>query len=340
MTAAGGSEARTRRICEAGGVSVATSPGRVGVDAVSPRLAASYAHCHALTRRAAQSFYRGMTLTPEPKRSGLFAVYAWMRAADDAADGDGERTGGADRLAAFRERTAAVLDGPAPADGDDAFWPAFAEAVRRYAVPRAALDAQLAGQAADLAPRDVRDEAALRRYCDRVASSVGFCCVAVWGHDDDAGVPDLVRARGRALQRTNILRDVAEDAARGRTYVPADARARHGLGGDRWAAVVSGRPSTGAGENAPAAFGRLMAEQIAAARADYAASAKLERHLHPDGRAASWTLARSYRCLLERIARDPAAVIRGRVRLPPTAKMRVAAAGLLRYRRRHRGAAW
>ena len=268
----------------------------------------SAAFCRALTRREAKSFYRGMALTPEPKRSALFAVYAWMRAADDAADAEGGDP--AVRLEAFRGATDAALGDAPPADDAASFWPAFARAVMTYGIQRAWLDEQLAGQADDLGAVDLATQDELERYCDRVAGSVGRCCVAVWGHDAAAALPGLVAQRGRALQLTNILRDVAEDASRGRVYLPRDARERFGCGVDRWTAAPG--------------FVDLMQDQIERARLCYAASARLEAHLHPDGRRASWALMETYRQLLERIARDPAAVLRTRVSLPWSAKAAVA----------------
>ena len=125
--------------------------------------------------------------------------------------------------------------------------------------------------------------------------------MAVWGHQ---------ARRGRALQLTNILRDVVEDASRGRVYLPRDARERFGCGVDRWTAAPG--------------FADLMQDQIERARSFYAASAGLEAHLHPDGRRASWALMETYRQLLERIAQDPAAVLRTRVSLPWSAKAAVA----------------
>lgn len=284
----------------------------------------SDAFCRALTRREAKSFYRGMALTPEPKRSALFAVYAWMRAADDAADGPAPAGGAwpAARLAAFGRATDAALAGPPPDDHAACFWPAFARAVGAYGIERRWLDEQLAGQADDLGPVDLQTDAELERYCDRVAGSVGRVCTAVWGHDDNPALPELVALRGRALQRTNILRDVAEDAGRGRVYVPRDSR-------DRFAGLSRAGAGTSPGgwfaSLDDAGFIDLMNAEIDRARQAYDASAGLEAHLHPDGRASSWALMEVYRRLLERIARDPGAVRRGRVALPVSTKLRIAA---------------
>lgn len=271
----------------------------------------SSSFCRAVTRREAKSFYRGMSLTPEPKRSALFAVYAWMRAADDAADAATE-TGGvtpAARLDAFREATDAALSGAVPADDGASFWPAFTDAVRTYGIERSWLDEQLVGQAGDTGAVDLATAEELEVYCDRVAGSVGRCCVAVWGHDGDRSISGMVAGRGRALQLTNILRDVAEDAGRGRVYLPRDERARFGCTGEGW--------------TASAGFSDLMRFQIERARALYASSSALEHHLHPDGRRASWALMETYRRLLERIAGDPQRVRHARVSLPWTAKAAV-----------------
>jgi len=264
-----------------------------------------------------------MSLTPEPKRSALFAVYAWMRAADDVAD-TATRLGGAEpaaRLAAFRDATDAALGGAVPADDAKSFWPAFADAVRTYGIERRWLDEQLAGQADDLGPVDIASFDTLRSYCDQVAGSTGRCCVAVWGHDGDSALPGRVADRGRAMQLTNILRDVSEDAGRGRIYLPRDERERFGC--------------TGAGWMTSAGFADLMGFQIERARSFYASSAGLEDHLDPDGRAASWALMEVYRRLLERIAKDPMAVLCTRVSVPRWQKAAVLVkSGLSRTTRR------
>ncbi|MEO1237589.1 MAG: phytoene/squalene synthase family protein [Planctomycetota bacterium] len=284
----------------------------------SPEVEASYAYCRRVARRAAGNFYRGMRLTPEPKRSALFAVYAWMRAADDTVDNPPESgpetvPGAACRLDAFAEATDRAID-PAAALPDGELWPAVRDTVTRYAIPREYLGEMLAGQRGDLGGVAMKDFGELYTYCYRVASVVGLTCVKVWGDDGDPSVAKLAEYRGVALQLTNVLRDVAEDARRGRVYLPADELTRFGL-----------PPEALRGDADEQAFVRLMRFQLERARSYYEMSATLERHLMPDCRATSWAIMRTYRVLLERIAERPARVLGGRVSLPLTRKLAVVA---------------
>ncbi|BAM04136.1 phytoene/squalene synthase family protein [Phycisphaera mikurensis] len=282
------------------------------------------AACRERTRRLARSFHAGMRLTPEPGFSALCVVYVWMHAADEIADGppplDGDRVAEAER---FWSRTTRILDGgeaahPAsaatPAPGPP-LWPALAWLARGFALPRDALRGVIDGQLADLSFTQPPSEAALDAYCRRVASTVGRVCVAVWG-GDPAATGHLADARGVALQRTNVLRDVAEDAARGRVYLPADALARHGLVP---ADLAAPPPDDATGDR----LRRLLAEQVDLARAWYDRSAALEVRLPRRGRASSGAIGGVYRALLEEIARDPLAVLSRRVR--PTRPKRLAA---------------
>ena len=282
--------------------------------------AASYRHCRAVARRAAGNFYHGMRLTPEPKRSAIFALYAWMRQADDHADGGRPPRACLDALKQFQGDTHAAVD-PATPLPDGALWPAVRDLVQRYRLDRCHLDAMLDAQRDDALGRSYGDFDGLYRYCYRVASVVGLCCVRVWGDDGHAGVKKLAEYRGVALQLTNILRDVAEDAGRGRVYLPAEDLDRFGY------------PAAGFRERrADEAFHRLMQFQIERARSYYDMSASLERHLSPDCRATSWAIRDTYRRLLERIAARPEAVLTRRVSLPLMTKLGVVTRAMVKQR--------
>lgn len=284
---------------------------------MSPELEASYTYCRRLARRAAGNFYRGMRLTPEPKRSSIFAIYAWMRTADDLADGPGAGPDRAEVIDSFRQETVAAIDPAAPQPGPGGLWLALRDTVDTYGIPVGHLHAMLDGQVDDLGTVAVKDFGQLERYCYRVASVVGLTCVKVWGDDGDPAVGGLAERRGVALQLTNVLRDVAEDAERGRVYLPADELARFGVSPDQLRAGP-----------ASADFLALMRFQIDRARAYYAASAGLEQHLTRDCRATSWAIMRTYRVLLERIARRPDRVLCGRVGLSLPTKLAVVGGAL------------
>jgi phytoene synthase len=172
------------------------------------------------------SFYSAMRVLPERRREAMFALYDFCRAVDDIADERGPATP-AERLAAlecWRDDIAAMFAGRAPAH-----LAVLDEATRSYHLTREDFDAVIDGMAMDAA-RDIRapDWATLDLYCDRVASAVGRLSVRIFGLPDDPGVA-LAYHLGRALQLTNILRDIDEDASAGRLYLPREALAAAGM---------------------------------------------------------------------------------------------------------------
>lgn len=164
------------------------------------------------------SFYAGMRILPKAEREAMFAIYGFCRLVDDIADEEGDHTERAAELAQWRRDIDALYDGGDP--GQAAF---LAEAVRRFGLERADFMAVIDGMQMDL-DRDIRwpDFAELDLYCDRVASAVGRLSVRVFGMERDTGLA-LAHHLGRALQFTNILRDIDEDAAIGRVYLPKEA---------------------------------------------------------------------------------------------------------------------
>jgi phytoene synthase len=171
-------------------------------------------HCARITHRQAANFYYGMRLLPGPKREALFAVYAFARRVDDIGDGT---------LAPERKRE--LLDEAARAlaaqPSDDLVLVALHEAESRFPLPRQSFFDLIEGVRMDVdgTTYDSFDE--LVAYCRRVAGSIGRLCVSVFGPGDE-GAGQLADDLGVALQLTNILRDVREDAAQGRTYLPVE----------------------------------------------------------------------------------------------------------------------
>ena len=167
---------------------------------------------------ARSSFYAGMRVLPRPEREAMYAIYAFCRAVDDIADDQaGDRADRARALEAWRADIAALYA------GGDAGQAAFlARHVARFGLAQADLEAVIDGMAMDVA-RDIRwpTSAELDLYCDRVASAVGRLSVRVFGMEAEPGLA-LAHHLGRALQLTNILRDIDEDAAIGRVYLPRE----------------------------------------------------------------------------------------------------------------------
>ena len=278
-------------------------------------LEASFEWCRRLSRKRARNFYYGMKLTPPDKRRAMYAVYAWMRAADDVADKpDGAiRNGRIEArvalLETLREQTGRALDpegDPIPDDGEPhaPMWPAVRQTFLQYAIPCEYLHAMIDGQLLDVRRHAYRIFDDLYDYCYKVASVVGLTCIEVWGYDNTEATRKLAEHRGIAFQLTNILRDVVEDAQRGRTYLPAEDFQTYGLNPSQLTAKTAGH-----------AFNRFIRYQVERAMSYYDRSRDLEKHLAPSCRATSWAMMRTYRGLLERIGQHPRRVLTGRIRL-------------------------
>ena len=171
------------------------------------------------------SFYAGMRVLPRAERAAMYAIYGFCRMVDDIADDEvGDRPSRAIALDRWRHDLDKLYAGRDP--GQAAL---LVEAVRRFALRREDFEAVIDGMAMDVA-RDIRwpAMAELDLYCDRVASAVGRLSVRVFGMDETPGIA-LAHDLGRALQLTNILRDIDEDAAIGRVYLPEEALVGAGI---------------------------------------------------------------------------------------------------------------
>ena len=300
------------------------------------RLERSFARCREVTKDRARNFYYGLRLTPEPKRSAIYAIYSWMRDGDDRVDNATSPAAAAAELQRFAHLTSELLAGNHTADPElsGGYWPAFAHTVARYSIERPIIDAMLAGLAEDLAPAAYPTDAELEGYCYRVASTAGLSCLRIWGLRADLLADAATRestiaiadtkaiARGKAFQLTNILRDIAEDfdASPTRCYLPAAALARH--------RITAGELRSW---SKPASAMGLLDEYIDKARHFYDASAGLEDLVEPDCAGSLWGMTRIYRGLLDLIATDPARVVRGpRARLSTTAKASIALTAFVR----------
>lgn len=173
---------------------------------------------------SSSSFYLAMRILPAAQRDAMFQIYAFCRAVDDIADSNAPRAERSAGLARWRADIDACYDGePRPA------LAALARQIRAFGLRREDFHAMIDGMAMDAA-EDIcaPDEATLDLYCDRVASAAGRLSVRVFGMTDDAGHA-LSHHLGRALQLTNILRDIDEDAAINRCYLPRELLAREGI---------------------------------------------------------------------------------------------------------------
>jgi presqualene diphosphate synthase len=172
------------------------------------------------------SFYAAMRILPRAQREAMFQIYSFCRQVDDIADSDGPRPQRLAALARWRDDIDALYAGRPPARVSD-----YAPSVQKFGMRRADFLAVIDGMEMDV-PADIRapDDATLDLYCDRVASAVGRLSVKVFGLPDDDGIL-LAHHLGRALQLTNILRDIDEDAAIGRLYLPREMLFHAGITG-------------------------------------------------------------------------------------------------------------
>lgn len=238
-----------------------------------------------MSRRS--SFYWAMRLLPGPRRDAMFAVYGYCRALDDIADGAGDAEGKRARLAVMRGAVAALFETGVPLHPTLA---ALAPAIRRYELPRAEFDAVIDGMEMDVdGPLTAPSMDELALYCRRVAGAVGLLAVRVFDRPDADRLAVLL---GEALQLTNILRDVAEDAELGRLYLPAEILAEAGIAA-RDPGGVLGHPALPA---ACAALARIAERRYAEAEAELARI----------GRAGLWpavAMMATYRVQLARLVR-------------------------------------
>ena len=276
-------------------------------------LARSRAYCEQLTRSKARNFYYGLKLLPELKRSAMFAIYAYMRLVDDIADEEDGRS--LERrvadLESWRLQTHAVLEGRAMDDGQE-LWPAFSEIVHRHRLPHKLFDDVIEGQKQDLDFKPFDSFEQLFAYCYRVAGVVGLASIYIWGFEGGADTEFLAVQRGVAFQLTNIIRDLREDAFKGRIYLPREELAamhvreedlRNGNGGKH--------------------FLELMRFQISRAEAFYEKSAGLEQRIEPDSRSTLIAMTEIYRGILKKVAYEPERVLRERVSLSLLSKLRI-----------------
>ena len=211
------------------------------MSAEAARTRFAYRQCESLTRAAAGNFYYGIRLLPAPKRRAMCAVYAYARRVDDIGDGE---LAGEEKLRRLDALQAAL--GELSAADPDPVMAALADASERFALPLDALEDLLAGVRMDVLGTSYASFPELELYCRRVAGSIGRLCLAIFGsrapassNGTAAGEPghdgaprtasQLADDLGVAMQITNIVRDLREDAGRGRVYLPAKDLVRYHL---------------------------------------------------------------------------------------------------------------
>ena len=220
-------------------------------------LAESYEFCRHTARRAAKNFYYAFLLLPREQRQSMCALYAFLRHTDDLGDSQEPLDVRAAALADWRRQLADALAGQFA----HPCLPAMADTLARNQIPPSLLEAVIEGVEMDLDIKRYENHEQLELYCYRVASVVGLLSIEIFGYRDP-GCRDYADALGKALQFTNILRDVGNDAQRGRVYLPEEELRRHGVTASD---ILAGRRTEGF-ESLAAAFAGRTREYYVLAR--------------------------------------------------------------------------
>ncbi|ADV82662.1 phytoene/squalene synthase family protein [Terriglobus saanensis] len=305
-----------------------------------PQLALAYQECRAIAKREAKNFYYAFVALPRHKSDAMCAIYAFMRRADDLSDD--ESISIPERRVAMQQWLDAWRAARAGSTTTDSIFLAVNDTQKRFAIPDELLEQLVRGTTMDLeenidgvvpimaipagmishqrAYQAYESFDDLYRYCYLVASVVGLVCIRIFGYTDPRA-ERFAEETGIAFQLTNILRDVREDAERGRLYLPLEDMQSAGADVTQiLSATHTHRPSQ------PVLA--LMQLEIERARAYYQAADQLIPLLDRDSRAAMKVLASIYHGLLERVARDPAKVFVERVSVPTSVKLTILLGGM------------
>jgi squalene synthase HpnC/squalene synthase HpnD len=280
----------------------------------SDLLARSYDECYRVARESHSNFYYAFFLLPKSRRDGLAALYAFMRLIDDVADQSNDASAKQRALAKWR----AALDEAVMANGrsnisalpgDSEVLPALVDTMRRYNMPARYLHDLISGAEMDLTVKSYSTFDRLREYCYRVAGTVGLTCTHVFGFRD-ARALDLAEKLGLAFQLTNIIRDVHDDYAMGRVYLPDEDLAQYNV-----------KPEDFARSEATLGVRELLRFEAERAWRCYEEGAALLNLIEPESRSALWLLVHTYSALLARIEELDFAVFAERVRLSKAEKL-------------------
>lgn len=263
----------------------------------------SHAYCERVSRERAKNFYYSFLLLPRPKRRAMCAIYVFMRECDDRSDGPDAAL---EKVVQWRAELDAALAGDAP---DHPVWPAFADTASRYKIPARYFHEMIDGVASDFETKTIATFGELYRYCYLVASIVGLTIIHIFGFEDPKAL-ELAEKCGVAFQLTNILRDVREDAASGRVYLPSEDLARFGVHLEE---LNQSRLTPSLRD--------LLQFEATRARSYYDESRPLLGLVHRDSRTALWALMEIYRRLLDRIQVEGYPVLERRVTLPAREKI-------------------
>ena len=292
------------------------------------QLTHAYAVCKGIARRAARNFYYGFLVLPAEKRNALCAVYAFMRHADDISDDPAtDVSQKRQKLTEWIEAAGRVFGGKPT---DDPVLMALGDTQSKFKIPSELFEKLVYGTSLDLEIPQTPESPSLvcstfedlRHYCYYVASVVGLVCIHIFGYEDKKA-EFLAEDCGLAFQLTNILRDVKEDAAMGRIYIPAEDLARSNLSAASFAPQILADPAQ-AQQLRP-----VLEFEADRARKYYESAQWLLQLIHEDSRGGFWVLVQIYGRLLEKITKRNYDVFTERVRLSTWEKLRLLARGFV-----------
>ena len=280
-------------------------------------VAESYEYCRKITAEYAKTFYLGTLLMPKEKSKAIWAIYAWCRRTDELVDGAKAQYTTEETLAEWEQQLESVFSGQ-PIDDTDV---ALADTIKRFPMDIQPFRDMIAGQGMDLYRSRYQTFEELKLYCYRVAGTVGLMSNAVlgigncnssvpWARDQGYVPTQEAIALGIAMQLTNILRDVGEDAQRGRIYLPLEDLAAFdyteqdllaGVNDERWKAI--------------------MAFQIKRARKYYQDAEKGIKYLIRDSRLPVWASLMLYQGILDAIEQNNYDVFQKRAFVPKGMKL-------------------
>ncbi|HEY2862767.1 MAG TPA: presqualene diphosphate synthase HpnD [Casimicrobiaceae bacterium] len=265
-------------------------------------------YCEQKAAQSGSSFYRSFRFLPQARRRAIVALYAFCREVDDIVDETGDVGVARIKLAWWRGQVAAIFGGVPQHPVAQALQPVVAE----FGLPESRLQAVIDGMAMDLEQQRYLDFAMLERYCDLVAGGVGLMSAEIFGYSDPA-TRVYARDLGIAFQLTNIIRDVGEDARRGRIYLPQAELDRYGV----TASDILGARHT-------PRFVALMRFQVARARTVYQRALSSLPSADRRAQRPGLIMAAIYRALLNTIERDGFHVLDRRAALSPLRKAWIA----------------
>lgn len=267
-----------------------------------------------------------MRLTPPDRRQALYAIYAWMRYADDMIDDANDSASARQRLDLLTQETEVILryheTGVMP---KGPHWPALIDALDRFPIEHQWLRSMLSGMQSDAKNREYNTVSDLLEYCYFVGSTVGLTCTSIWGVRNQNEFQVALRTAeilGRAFQLTNIARDIGDDLRAGRCYVP----------GELLTMITREELLLIAEDRSPVTNDARVVVQMLTSLANkhYAAAAGLSKLIRPDCVASLYTMTRVYKGVLQKLIDNPDLAFRGRARVGTPAKLFAVAAGVYR----------